>query len=280
MNYRFLVSSLVVLSGLAGGSSAFAWSPALEQSLYRDAQKLLPRSLAILMQDRERAVLEAAQRPPLGLAGFRDELAAGALKPETLSAFEAELKGATDMMQHKQLGAGLVRMGALLRVAADVCDPTLTQQGTLPPAVTSEYYAFLETNLDKIPVVIDDPNALQLTRPELPTYWQALLARSRGDVPVILGEMISQGRVVRHQAIDFRSPVFGVGSLAYSRAVTGIAATWLATWRGVRGDMGRIRQPRVVTAPIGGSFDTDSLERYKATPRPWLEVISQSSEAK
>jgi hypothetical protein len=278
MNSRFLLSSLAVLVGMAGGSPtrAIAWSPSLEQSLYRDAQKLLPRSLAVLMHDREQVVLDAAQRPPQGLAGFREELASGTLTPETLAAFEAELRGATDMMQRKQLGAGLVRMGAILRVAADVCDPALTQQGTLPPAVTAEYYAFLETNLAKIPVVIDDPAALQLARADLPTYWQALLLRSRGDAPVILGEMLLQGRVVRHQTIDFRSPVFGVGSLAYSRAVTGIAATWLATWRSVRGDMGRIRKPRVVTAPIGGSFDSDTLEKYKPTPRPWLETISQS----
>jgi hypothetical protein len=279
MNSRFLLPFLVIQAALlSSAQGAFAWTPALEQSLYRDAQKLLPRSLAMLMQDRESAVLDAAQRPPQGLSGFRDELAAGALKPETLSAFDAELRGATDMMQHRQLGAGLVRMGAVLRVAADVCDPTLAQQGTLPPAVTSEYYAFLETNLDKIPVVVDDPKALEIARADLPAYWQSLLERSRGDVPVILGEMLLRGRVVRHQAIDYRSPVFGVGSLAYSRAVTGIAATWLAAWRSVRGDMGQIRKPRTVAPPISGSFDTDTLERYKATPKPWLEQISEKAQ--
>jgi hypothetical protein len=275
MNSRILLSSLVLLASIGGARPALAWSPTLEQSLYRDAQKLLPRSLAMLMEDRERAVLAAAEQPPPGLAGFRSELAEGALTPQTLSAFEAELKGATDMMQHRQLGAGLVRMGAVLRVAADVCDPALAQQGQLPAAVTAEYYAFIETNLDKIPVVVDDPKALEIARKDLPEYWQALLTRSRSDVPVILGEMIHQGRVVRHQAIDYRSPVFGVGSLAYSRAVTGIAATWLATWRSVKGDMGRIRTPRVVRPPISGSFDTDSLEKYKATPRPWPDSISQ-----
>jgi hypothetical protein len=270
MNSRSLLSSLVFLVAIGGARPALAWSPTLEQSLYRDAQKLLPRSLAMLMEDREKAVLAAAQLPPQGLAGFRTEVAEGALTPATLSAFEAELKGATDMMQHRQLGAGLVRMGAVLRVAADVCDPALTQQGQLPPAVTAEYYAFLETNLAKIPVVVDDPKALEMARTDLPAYWQSLLARSREDVPVILTEMIQQGRVVRHQAIDYRSPVFGVGSLAYSRAVNGVAATWLATWRSVKGDMGRIRPPRIVKAP---SFDDATLEKYKATPRPWLDTL-------
>jgi hypothetical protein len=276
MNSRSLARSLALLVACAivgSASPARAWSPTLEQSLYRDAQRLLPLALAQLMHDREKAVLDAAQRPPQGLAGFRTELAAGELTPATTTAFDAELRGATDMMMHKQLSAGLVRMGAVLRVAADVCDPVLAQQGELPAGVTAEYYAFLESNLEKIPVVVDDPNALQLARSDLPAYWQSLLARSRGDVPVILTEMFTQGRVVRHQMIDYRSPVFGVGSLAYSRAVTGIAATWLAAWRSVRGDMGNIRAPRVVSPPIGGAFDTDSLEHYKATPRPWLETL-------
>ena len=54
--------------------------------------------------------------------------------------------------------------------------------------------------------------------------------------------------------IDFRSPVFGVAQLAYSRAVNGIAATWLALWRSARGDLTRQPSPRVVIPrePTGG----------------------------
>jgi hypothetical protein len=54
--------------------------------------------------------------------------------------------------------------------------------------------------------------------------------------------------VVDHRTIDYRSPVFGVASLSYSRAVTAIAATWLALWRDSRGDLTRIRQPTMVRA--------------------------------
>jgi hypothetical protein len=52
--------------------------------------------------------------------------------------------------------------------------------------------------------------------------------------------------VVSHRTIDYRSPVFGVGSLSYSRGVTAIAATWLAVWRDVRGDVTRIPRPATV----------------------------------
>jgi hypothetical protein len=37
-----------------------------------------------------------------------------------------------------------------------------------------------------------------------------------------------------------------VGSLAYSRAVTAIAATWLAVWRDAQGDVTRMAAPRQV----------------------------------
>jgi hypothetical protein len=77
-------------------------------------------------------------------------------------------------------------------------------------------------------------------------YWQAVLGRSRIDSPVIRTELFRNGRVVSHRTIDYRSPVFGVGSLSYSRGVTAIAATWLAVWRDVRGDVTRIPRPETV----------------------------------
>jgi len=66
--------------------------------------------------------------------------------------------------------------------------------------------------------------------------------------------------------------VFGVASLSYSRAVNAVAATWLAVWRDVRGDVTRMvtptpvkpRDPRDPWAPLG-TLPT-------ATPVPTPEV--------
>jgi hypothetical protein len=95
-------------------------------------------------------------------------------------------------------------------------------------------------------VVVDNVPALRMPRRGLGPYWQSVLGRSREDSPVIRTELFRNGRLVSHRTIDYRSPVFGVGSLAYSRAVTAIAATWLAVWRDVRGDVTRTPQPEVV----------------------------------
>ena len=226
---------------------ALAWPPDLEQQLYRDALRLLPRSLAVLLNDRELAVLAAARESTPEMTGWQGELSSGHIRPETVGVVEAQFKDAATLMYKRQLSAGLVRMGATFRVAADVSDPVLCAgASTFPPGVISEYYAFVAKNIDKIPVVLNDDRALKMGTQELPAYWHALLTRSREDAPFITTELFQNGRLVRHYTLDYRSPVFGVGSLAYSRAVNSVAATWLAGWRSVRGDLTRMRQPRIV----------------------------------
>jgi ribosome modulation factor len=121
-----------------------------------------------------------------------------------------------------------------------------------PAGVTREYYAFVEGYLAKIPVVLDDPAALKLERKALPGYWQGLLARSREQSPVIRTEMVRGGRLVSHKSLDYRSPVYAVASLSYSRAVNGIAATWLAVWREAHGDTTRLPKAREVLPQESG----------------------------
>src|SRR4029453_5779390 len=114
-------------------------------------------------------------------------------------------------------------------------------------------------NPKKSPVVIEKKGALRLSRKDLPAYWQGVLGRSRTQSPVIRTELFQRGRVIDHRTVDFRNPVFGVASLSYSRAVNAIAATWLAVWGDVRGDVTRMvpptpvkpRDPRDPSVPLG-----------------------------
>jgi len=232
---------------------AAAWTTRLMESMARDARRLLPRSLAQLLAEREKQVLEEAWRFPPSLSqSLAGDLASGRLREETIRAADAQAAEVVELFRNRQVSEGVVRLGALLRVPADVSDPVLSA-GTdgYPAGVTREYYAFVEGSLEKIPVVLDDAGALRLDRRALGAYWQRLLDRSRTDSPVIRIELFRGGRVVDHRTLDYRSPVFGVGSLAYSRGVTAIAATWLAVWREVRGDATRMPVPKEVT-PAGG----------------------------
>jgi ribosome modulation factor len=238
-------TAAAALIALLFPSTAGAWPASLRESMARDARRLVPRSLAELMVHREKEILEEAERfPPELSQALALDLGQGTLRPETLAALEARAGEAIGLIRERRVTEGIIRLGGLLRVPADLSDPVLTRgpEG-YPSGVTREYYAFVNAWLPKIPVVLDNPAALRLERRGLPSYWQGLLGRSRDHSPVIQTELFKNGRVVDHRTLDYRSPVFGVGSLAYSRSVTAIAATWLAVWREVRGDLTRMKTP-------------------------------------
>jgi hypothetical protein len=227
---------------------AGAWPSALMESLNRDARRLVPRTLARLMAEREKEIFEEARAFPVPLAqAMAADLTTGSLRPETVAALDARAFEASALIRERKVSDGIVKLGALMRIPADLADPVLSAgpEG-YPLGVTREYYDFISFSLDKIPVVVDNEPALRMPRRGLGPYWQTVLGRSRIDSPVIRTELFRQGRVVSHRTIDYRSPVFGVASLSYSRAVTAIAATWLAVWRDVRGDVTRIPAPAVV----------------------------------
>ena len=246
----------LILTGLllALATEAAAWPAPLMEALNRDARRLVPRSLARLLGEREAAVLEEARRFPPDLSrAVAADLALGPLRPATLAALDAEAARASQLLREQRVTEGLIRLGGLMRIPADLADPVLSAgpEG-YPPGVVREYYAFVSASLAKIPVVLDDAPALQLARKDLPVYWQGLVDRSRLQSSVIGAELFTNGRLVDHRRIDYRSPVFGVASLSYSRAVTAIAATWLAVWRDAHGDTTRMRTPREV-APREGA---------------------------
>jgi ribosome modulation factor len=230
---------VVALSLLS--SSASAWPFDLMHLLGRDARRLLPRSLARLLFEREDLILERLRRFPPELAQpLAADMNAGGLRRGTLETIDAEASTIVELLTTKRVHEGLIRLGTLLRIPADLADPALASgRRAYPPGVVREYYRFIGSNLDKIPVVLEDERALELKRAELPGYWQSLAKRSHEQAPVIRSGLFKNGRLVDHRTLDFRSPVFGVGSLSYSRAVTAIAATWLAIWRDAGGDTTR-----------------------------------------
>jgi hypothetical protein len=222
------------------------------ESLARDARRLVPRSLGLLLAQREREIQAEALRPSPGMQSLWSDLPGGRLGPATLVALEAQAAEALALLREQRVSEGIVKLGALYRIPADLSDPVLgAGPDGYPSGVVREYYAFVTASLDKIPVVLDGHRPLELPAGRLPSYWQTILERSRLDAPVILTELFQNGRVVDHRTLDYRSPVFGVGSLAYSRAVTAIAATWTALWREAQGDVTRIPVPREVR-PMDG----------------------------
>jgi hypothetical protein len=245
---RLVLRAIASVLLLATAVDVRAWPASLQTALLRDACRLVPKTLARLISDREREVVEEAQRLPVDLGRLvaTDSLG-GRLQPETLSALDGHLSEAVAVLREGRVRDGVVRLGATMRIPADLADPGLASGSEgYPPGLVREYYAFVEANLGKLPVTLDEPRALKLERGEVGSYWQLLLDRSREQSPLLRREMFRGGRVVDHRGLDWRSPVFAVAQIAYSRAVTGIAATWLALWREARGDTTRQPSPRLV----------------------------------
>jgi len=244
---RRLLRATAIVS-LAAAGEAQGWPASLQTALLRDACRLVPKTLARLISDREREVVEEAQRLPVDLGRLvAADALGGKLQPETLAVLDGHLADAVLVLRQGRVGEGVVRLGATMRIPADLADPGLASGAEgYPPGLTREYYAFIEANLARLPVTLDAPEALELQRDEVGPYWQLLLDRSREQSPLLRREMFRNGRVVDHRGLDWRSPVFAVAQIAYSRAVTGIAATWLALWRQARGDLTRQPSPRVV----------------------------------
>ncbi len=239
---------LVLLLLIANVPEAAAWPAETMGPISRDARKLLPRSLSRLLGERESFVLDEAARfpPDLSLAIARD-LPSGSLSPATIGLLVAHSDSAYRLLKEGQVTEGLIRLGGLLRIPADLSDPVLAVgPDGWPSGLTREYYALFNANLAKMPVVLDDERALKLSRKELPALWQSLVKRGQPQVEVIRGSLFVNGRVVDHRRLDYRSPAWAVASLAYSRAVTGVAATWLAVWREAGGDGTKMTAPREV----------------------------------
>src|SRR5262249_48192813 len=97
------------------------------ESMARDARRLLPRSLAVLMAQREKEIQRQAQQfPPDVFRSLAADLSSGQLQPATLSALEAQAAEALDLLQRQRVSEGIVRLGALYRIPADLSDPVLS----------------------------------------------------------------------------------------------------------------------------------------------------------
>jgi len=72
-------------------ADAYAWPSNLAECLVRDARRLVPGSLARLISDREKRILEEAQHFPMDIGQMMIvDLAKGDLRPETLLALDAQ----------------------------------------------------------------------------------------------------------------------------------------------------------------------------------------------
>ena len=251
---RFIAAVLTAVTLVP--SRANAWPADLSQRIARDALKLVPQSLSELFLAHQAEIFADARiskMPALPLV-YAD-LPQGRLGAPTQAALAQEFTERVKDLHGSDFRAALIALGSTYRLAVDLADPSqglgMGADGRAK-AIRREFYLFTTASLDKIPVVLVEPDSMRIKLEDLPAFLAGVAAKTPDQAARLREEGIEDGRVVAASEIDFRSPIFAVSSTSYSRSVNAVAATWIAIWRAAGGDMRRVKPPRIVSPrPFG-----------------------------
>lgn len=242
--------ALALLALVLASPRAEAWPADLSQRIAKDALKIVPKSLAEIFLANEKEIFADARTSKMpALSLVYADLPAGRLAAPTKQALAQEFAERVKALQSKDFRAAVISLGATYRLAVDLADPSVgLGMGTdaKAKAIRREFYLFTTANLDKIPVVLVEPDSLRLKVEALPAFLDSVIAKTPAQAARLREEGQEDGRVTAAGDIDFRSPVFAVSSTAYSRSVSAVAATWIAMWRAAGGDMTRQKPPQII----------------------------------
>lgn len=229
---------------------AEAWPVDLSQRIARDALQIVPKSLAQMFLANEKEIFADARTSTMpALSLVYSDLPKGALSLPTKQALALEFAERTKALRGKDFRDAVIALGATYRLAVDLADPSVglgIGSDAKARAIRREFYLFTSANLDKIPVVLVEPDSMRLGLDALPAFLDTVIAKTPAQAARLRAEGQEDGRVIAAAQIDLRSPVFAVSSTAYSRSVSAVAATWIAIWRSAGGDMTRQKPPRIV----------------------------------
>jgi len=245
-----VVIALALAALVSGPRPAEAWPAELSQRIAKDALKLVPKSLADLFRANEVEIFADARTSKMeALPLVYLDLAGGKLTPATQAALGREFAERVKALHGQSFRTAVIALGATYRLSVDLADPSVgLGMGTdaKAKAIRREFYLFTTSNLDKIPVVVVEPDSMRIKMDALPGFLATVAGKTPAQAARLREEGEEDGRVVPAAEIDFRSPVFAVASIAYSRSVSAVAATWIAIWRSAGGDMQRVKPPQLI----------------------------------
>lgn len=243
---------LGALAFLALPQPAGAWSPRFHEDAVIQSARLMPQSLQqVLAQHQDR--LKEGAKAPLNL-GVNEglHLHAGGTYGSLDRSVLVQSQRVLDLLQNRSSFAIVAHeMGVLshlialaqnpAQVAAD--DPREAQWG-------SKFQSFAESKLPRFRVVFDGYLAPALERDDIRGFVQDIADRSRRHYPLLAQSYLSEdGSVKSNASFDERHPLFGIASLAYSRAIADTAKLWLYLWIKADGDTTGLPFPQGLSQP-------------------------------
>ena len=217
-----------------------AWPAPTYRNMVYDTLLIMPPTLRRVLWRNEAYLLK-------GVFGLEGEMAsalardglAGSLSQDTARAVDQRVDGIAEQVnQHRPFREVAFELGKLLRIAADLADPTVV--GASDPRLaraSGEFHRFVTLHLEEFPLVYDWslPSTLK-GGVSVTTLLQRLSSTSRASVPDLADAFWKDGRLVPATAFDYRSVPYAMASLGYSRGVTAASYLWLAAWEKANGD--------------------------------------------
>jgi hypothetical protein len=231
------LTSIVLL--LAAAAPCGAWPTEAYRAMVYDALALLPPSLGRVLARRDQALLAGAQ----SLEGATASMIArdgrrGELSAELVRDVEARIERVVRMVDElRPFRETAVELGRLLRIAADLSDPTILGAGSPElRRVAPEYMRFIGLHLTEIPLVLDGSLPSTVQGASVESVLDRVTRATTASVRPLSSAFWSEGRLVPATSFDYRSVPYAETSLSYSRGVTAASYLWLSAWVKANGD--------------------------------------------
>lgn len=233
-----LIFIFVVLVFSSTDDSA-AWPAEAYRNMVYDTLRLMPPRFGRVLWRNDAHLLRGVYRleGEMASAIARDALQ-HELSDETKGEVERRIHDIAAMVNdHRPFRDVAYELGKLLRIAADLADPSIVGAGNTDMArATGEYRRFVELHLSEIPLVFDHSLPSTLEGATAPSLLERLTAATDESVGRLAEAFWRDGELVPATEFDFRSVPYAVTSLGYSRGVTAASFLWLAAWAEANGD--------------------------------------------
>lgn len=216
---------------LSSAPPATAWTPKTQVAIAEEAVKILPpdlrRQLARRMADLRRGAL-APFEDGEPARHVKNESGGGVLDrvilDETARAIEA-IRG------HRTFADIAYQMGVVSHYVADANNPLGTSdRDPAEGSYFADYLRYVESVQERFSVVFYGEGRDLASPEELPALVERTLERGRTLYPSVGAEYARIDGGSGLELFDDRSAAFGVGSLAFSHAVSDVAAVLRYVW--------------------------------------------------
>ena len=231
LHFVLLLHLIVAIIAMIAPTTGHAWSPKTQLAIAQYAASFAPPDLERQIEKHTKQFKQGVVAPFQNGDAKRhskDSDGAGLLDQVIAVQAEAIVKA---IRGHQPFADIVYKIGVLSHYLADSNNPLSTSSADAQePRYYADFLTYLETAYPRFSVVFYPPSKEPKTSNDLPKLVANTLQRSRSMYPMIGREYQRIGGFNGSRLFDDRSTAFGVGSVAFSRAVSDVATVLRYVW--------------------------------------------------